>query len=306
MNDNIIKEISKLLLKKSPEGNKGTNGTLSVIAGSECYRGAARLAVSSALSCGVGIVRLVSVEKVIASVSSAIPECIFLPISANSEGGISASYLSDKLPYVCKRSNAVLVGCGMGDTDDTRDIVSSVIKAFEGQIILDADGLNSIKNIKDILLSARKRPIITPHIGEMSRLTGLSVSEIKENRIKIAEGFTEKYNCTVVLKDYMTVVASEGEETFILDRPNAGLAKGGSGDVLAGIIASLSAQGYDGFSAARLGVMLHSLAAEAAKEELSEYSMLPSDIISRFPAVFKKILSVREKENKLNENNDSL
>ncbi len=289
MNDFRIEEIIRRLKQKDPYANKGNNGTLSVIAGSEYYRGAASLAVMSALRSGVGIVRLISVEDVISAASSHCPECVFLPILKTGSGAICADDFEAKKDKAFK-ANAILVGCGMTDCDDTRSVVVSVLSSFDGAVTVDADGLNSIKNCPSVLASAKVPPIITPHIGEMSRLMGLTIDEIKNDREKTALDFASRYRCTVVLKDYITVIASCDGQKFVLDKPNAGLAKGGSGDVLSGIISGLTAQGYDGFSSAVTGVCLHSYAAELAAGELSEFSALPSDIINYLPKTFLRML----------------
>ena len=157
MNDLRIDELKKLLKRKDPYANKGDSGTLSVIAGSEYYRGAAGLAVTAAHASGVGIVRLVSIENVISAVSSLCPECIFLPVSKTEVGAISYHDLEVKKNGALKASS-VLIGCGMTDRVDTRMCVASVLSSFNGAIIVDADGLNSIKNCPDLLRSAKEPP----------------------------------------------------------------------------------------------------------------------------------------------------
>lgn len=285
MKNELITDLKRLIKSKAPDSNKGTNGTLTVIAGSAYYRGAAFLAVSAAARCGAGIVRLASTEKVVAACAAKLSECTFLPIEENAAGSISAVHFSDKLSGIVS-SKAVLVGCGMTDCFDTGEIVSRVIREGKGSLVIDADGLNAIKTGPQILTEAQSFPIITPHVGEMARLSGLAVSEIKKERLKIASDFSKKYRSVVVLKDYVTTVCSPDGGSFVCNNPNPGLAKGGSGDVLAGMIASFAAQGYGQFDAAVCGVVLHSLAAALAAEKMTEYAMLPSDIIRFIPNVF--------------------
>ena len=289
MNDIRFSELKRIIKRKSPDSNKGTNGTLNIVAGSERYRGAAVLSVLAAERCGVGIVRLASVEKVISSVSVLCPEAVFLPLSEGRDGGISASDFDGKLKNISS-SRALLVGCGMGNSIDTNKIVTSLLYNCDIPLIIDADGLNSIKDFPEILLKAKHTPIITPHIGELSRLSGLSVDTIKKDRLSAARNFAEKYNTIVVLKDSVSIVVTPNGETFVCDKPNPALAKGGSGDVLSGIISSFVAQGYNPFEAALCGVSLHSLAAELGAKDFTEFSMLPSDIIKYIPAVFSEIL----------------
>ncbi len=279
-------KLSDIIKPRDIYSDKGKNGILSVIAGSERYRGAAYFAVMSALRCGIGMVQLISTEKVISSVASKVSEAIYIPVAENSDGAISYFELLNKLKTV-KKPKAFLIGCGMTDCIDTKISLKYLVENFENQLIIDADGLNSIKSEKEILTKATTAPIITPHVGEMSRLTGKSVSEIKESRISIALDFSKKYNCITVLKDFITVVASTQGEYFICEKANSGLAKGGSGDVLSGIIASFVAQGYGAFDSAVCGVLLHSMAAKLAADKFTEYAMLPSDVIDFIPEVFK-------------------
>lgn len=183
-------------------------------------------ASSAALRCGVGIVRLVSVEKVISSAAARLPECVFLPTESEN-GAMSYRDFKRKMPAFSK-SRAVLAGCGMTDCADTGNIIAELIKYGGYQLIIDADGLNSIKNRPELLKSAALPPVITPHIGEMARLTGASADAIKSDREKTAAEFSRKYNCITVLKDCKTVISSPEGKLFVCDKPNAGLAKGGA------------------------------------------------------------------------------
>ncbi len=262
--------------------NKGDRGFLTIIAGSRFYRGAASLAVRAALRCGVGIVRLASIEPVIESVAAMVEECIYLPLGENNLGAISAL----NFPFDNINSSAILIGSGMTKGKDTEDIVKALLKTHCCPIILDADALNSITEDLDVLSSSACDITITPHIGEMSRLTKLSVSEIKGRREEVALDFAKRYKITVVLKDSETVVASRDGDVFRYNHPNSGLAKGGSGDVLSGIIASLLAQGGDSFSTACRGVSIHGEAGRIASVRYSKDAMLPSDIIACLSDVF--------------------
>ncbi len=287
----MIKNLVKPLLPKRPQNaNKGNFGTLTVIGGSEKYRGAPVLSCEAALRSGVGICRLASVEKVIQAAASRRPEIIFQPIDENTNGTISADSFISKLKNIAK-SSAVLVGVGMTDCFDTEAVVSALLSNYESTLIIDADGLNSIKTCPERLRSAKKTPIITPHVGEMSRLTKLSISEIKENRERVALDFSKEYNCVTVLKDSVTVIASPEGKCMTLDRENSALAKGGSGDVLSGIIVSLSAQGLSPYDAALCGTIIHSEAGLSASAVIASDSLLPSDVIACLSAVFKELRS---------------
>lgn len=275
--------LSHLLPTRNSAGNKGTFGKLAIVAGSFCYRGAASLAVNAALRCGVGLVCLASTEPVIASVAATRPECTFLPVASAEHGGMSSK---DFFKYLSAlgTANAVLVGCGMTATPDTEAIVSA-LSEIGCPLVIDADGLNVLRYAPERMKGA----VITPHVGEMARLTGLSVSKIKSDREGVARRFSEAYGCVTVLKDSVTAVASPDGDFFVWERENAGLAKGGSGDVLAGIIASLLAQGRSPYDAAVCGVLLHSLAAGKARERIGEEFMLPTDVIASLSNVYQDL-----------------
>ncbi len=282
---NILKN---LLPRRNKSANKGSFGTLAVIGGSASFRGAPVLACEAALRCGVGICRLVSTERVVSSAVCRLPELTYAIISENGKGGISSSELI-KDRSVLSKASAVLIGCGMGDSFDTEAAVSHILSNFDGPAVIDADGLNSVKHFPERLLRAKKIPVITPHVGEMSRLTKKSIDEIKKNRVEAARDFALKYRCVTVLKDSVTVIVSPDGRCFVCDRENSGLAKGGSGDVLSGIIASLVCQGLEGYEAALCGVLLHSEAGILTSSQMSETSMLPTDVIARLSCVFDEI-----------------
>ena len=322
--------LSQILRPRPADSHKGTYGTLQCVVGSERYRGAAVLAAMGALRSGAGIVRVCSVEKVCAAVAASYPSATLLPLSASKEGMISSTE-AEALMASSEGARALLIGCGLGQSEDTADILYSLLSAFGGCKILDADALNLIasrisheeelsgderalsapparlssKNpLSDTPLSGtekylfpERRPdirsllaplntpttVITPHVGELSRLLGYSVDRIKSDLVGAAECASEKFGCITVLKDCRTVISVPDSETrgyrlYISELGKPGLAKGGSGDVLAGLIAGFITQGYSAEEGAVLGVLVHGMAAELCARELSEYAMLPSDL----------------------------
>ncbi len=289
-----LRFLAKTLCERDPKANKGTYGTLTVVAGSTLYRGAAALAVFSALRTGAGIVRLASVEKVIAATAAQVAEAVYLPLKEGEQGGIASEDFLRHLPSL-RSSRAILAGCGMTASADTGAVIRGLLYHAKSPLVLDADGLNVLQGNPALLREAKHIPVITPHVGEMARLTGMPVSEILADRKGTALTFAKENRCVVVLKDYMTTVASPEGDVFVCDAPNSGLAKGGSGDVLAGITAALVCQGYDGFTAACCAVTLHSLAAVFAAEALTEEAMLPSDLITMLPRVFDGVRKERTK-----------
>ncbi len=287
-----LRFLVKTLHERDPKANKGTYGTLTVVAGSTLYRGAASLAVTAALRTGAGIVRLASVEKVIAATAARVAEAVYLPLEEGEHGGIASEDFLHHLPKLSS-SRAILAGCGMTASTDTGAVIRGLLYHAVCPLVLDADGLNVLKGNPALLREAKHIPVITPHVGEMARLTGKPVSEILADRRGTALAFAKEYRCVVVLKDYVTTVASPEGDIFVCDAPNGGLAKGGSGDVLAGITAALVCQGYEGFTAACCAVTLHSLAGAYAAEAYTEDAMLPSDLVTMLPTVFDGVRKER-------------
>ncbi len=268
--------LTKRLQPLNKECNKGSMGTLTVIAGSDNFRGAADLAVGAALRSGCGIVRLISTEKVVSLVAARHPNAIFLPVAENKSGMISGTVISD-MAMASKKTSAFLVGPGLGQSADTASVVSAVAD-FSKNTVIDADAINVISQNKELLNTFKKPFIITPHVGEMARLTGLSVDEIKKNPTYVASEFSRKYGCVTVLKDFVIYLSNESGEVYESRLGNAGLAKGGSGDVLSGFIAGFLARGYSSEDAAIIGTVLHGLSAEKCVKDKGMTAMLPSEL----------------------------
>ena len=248
--------------------------------------GAAFLSTKAALRSGVGLVTLASVGKVIDRIGSAIPEATYLPLTAGNSGEISEKN-ADKILEKCANKTALLIGCGLSATKDTKALVQKLVKEAACPIILDADGINCIADNIDIIRNAKAEVIVTPHAGELAKLSGITVSEAASDRLTAAVNISRDSGAVVVAKGVPNFVAGEGK-AYIIPAGNPGLSRGGSGDVLAGIIAAFRAQGLSAVDSAALGVLIHGEAADIAAEELSETGMLPSDVIERLPFVFKK------------------
>lgn len=275
------------------DAHKGTFGSVLAVAGSASYRGAAALAVEGALRTGAGIVTLASVEPVLAAVAARLPECCLCPCEAGAGGGISTQNI-DRIRR--QKASVLLAGPGLGYTAqsaaraaETRALVKTLLPGFSGSAVLDADGLNAAAQL---LAEGKTLPhpagelIVTPHPGEMARLTGLSAAEINADREEIARQYAEKWNAVVVLKGSHTVVAAPDGRACVNPTGNPGLARGGSGDVLAGMTAALLACGLPAYEAAACAVYLHGAAADRAAAALGEYGMLPHDILSQLGRIF--------------------
>ena len=261
------------------DAHKGTFGSVLVIGGSSSMRGAAAFAALGALRSGVGLVKLASVEKCIDSMASLIPEATYLELECDDYGYILYDSNINAISEAMKKADAIVIGCGMGVTPDTIELMNYIIKNSEIPIIIDADGINCIASDIDILLKKRTDIIITPHVAEMARLLSCENSLVSENRIFAAEKFAEKYDVTVVLKGAGTVIVN-GKCTAINHTGNAGMSRGGSGDILAGIIGSIIAQGSNIFDGVCAGVYIHGLAGDIAAKKLGQEAMLPRDIIN--------------------------
>ena len=273
---------------RAQESHKGSYGHLLEVAGSRRYRGAAGLAAEGALRTGAGIVTLASVEPVLAAVAARLPECCLLPCRESEEGGIHAGE-ADNLSQALQKATVLLMGPGMGNTTHTQSLVRRLVGEARGTVVLDADGLNAAA----ALMAAGEplpRPagslILTPHPGEMSRLTGLTMADIAADPAGTAVRFAAKWDCTLVLKGHRTLIAAPDGRLWQNTTGNAGLSRGGSGDVLAGMVSGLAACGLPAPEAAACAVWLHGAAADRTAGRLGQYGMLPHDILADLGEIF--------------------
>lgn len=285
MSEIIDRNIVKCALtKRSENADKFSVGTMLSICGSYGMAGAAIMSGKAALRSGVGLLRMVIPDSIYTVMASSIFEAVFCPV----KDGTAAKdvYFIQKL----NNNNAVLAGCGLSLDSRARDLVKTIIETAEIPVVFDADALNIIADNLDILRDISAPVVVTPHIGEMSRLTKLDADVIANDRGKYALDFSKRYNVITVLKGHVTVVASpDGRVMRNENAGNAGMASAGSGDVLAGIITSLIAQGSDPFLSACAGVYIHAVSGDIAKELLGERSMLASDIIECITKAFEQI-----------------
>lgn len=276
--------------KKPRFSNKGSFGRALLVAGSSEFRGAAAMSALGALRSGAGIVTVATTGTVAQSILPKVPEATFCILPEN-EGGridISDEKTRDSFRQVIASADSVLIGPGIGRDESSAGLVRLIMENARNGVVADADALFAISKYRALLESAKGKVILTPHMGEMARLCGKTVDEIRTARLETALSFAAETGTVVVLKDATTVIATPDGRTYISPVGNPGLAKGGSGDVLAGIIASLSAQGLGPDAAAVCGVYLHGRAADMAAKDLSEYGMLPSDIPTYLCRLFAK------------------
>ena len=283
------KDVWQRMPVRMQDSHKGTYGKLLCVAGSSRYRGAAALTAEGALRGGCGIVTLASVEPVFFSVQPRLPECILLSCRSDSDGGISAKNAGLLREELDSGYAGLLMGPGMGNTEDTAALVEALVTGADCTVILDADALNAVSSREKLPSPAPGRQtIITPHPGEMARLCGCTISQVKTDRERIALDYAEENDCIVVLKEHRTLIASPKGELWRNTSGNSGLAKGGSGDILAGLMGSFAAQGMNPLDAAICAVYLHGAAADRCAKEKSETAMLPHDIFRDLGVILRK------------------
>ena len=275
--------VKKAAAPRPDNAHKGTMGTLLSICGSYGMAGAGILSSLAALRCGIGLLKWALPKSIYPIAAARISESVFLPLEENLSGKISARSADFLL---AQSADAVLLGCGLSVCDDTRELVESIVRRCEKPMVLAADALNCISQSPDTLKSAKAPVIITPHPAEMARLTGSTAAEVNSDREGTARSFSARFGVITVLKGAGTVIASPEGKILLNTTGNSGMATGGSGDVLAGMCASLLAQGGKPFDCAAAAVYLHGLAGDFTAKRLGKTSMLPSDIIDEIPNAF--------------------
>lgn len=279
------RDVRPMFPKRARSSHKGDYGRLLNIAGSAAMSGAAALSTRAALRSGAGLVTLAASERVISRIAAGIPEATYLPLAEDKDGAYTAENVIP-IAEACANKTAVSIGCGLSVTAGTKAIVKNVIKTATCPIILDADGINCIADNIDIIKDAKNKLIITPHAGELARLAGVSAQEAAADRLTLAVNIARQYDVIVVAKGVPTIIAGGGR-VRVIRAGNPGLARGGSGDVLTGIIAAFCAMGLPPEDAAAAGVYIHGAAANVAADLFSENCMLPSDVIDRLYFAFK-------------------
>ncbi len=270
----------RLVPKRRENGNKGTFGKVLVIAGSRNMAGAAILSARAALAAGCGMVMVFTDECNRTIIQTAVPEALL----ATYDGEIDEEVAYNALDW----ASCILIGPGLSMSDEAKRLVDITLEETVNKpIVLDADALNILSEEANAMKLAGKSVVITPHVGEMARLVGMPISEIQTHMTETAEAFSTHHGVTVVLKDAVSVIASPRRKTYENHSGNSGMATAGSGDVLAGLIIGLIAQGVKNADAAILGAYIHGRAGDFAAEEKTAYAMTASDIIAHFPDVFR-------------------
>lgn len=281
----MIRQLDKdavlsILPDRDPWGHKGTFGRILLLCGSRGYTGAACLAAMGALRSGAGLVFLGVPESIYAIEAVKLNESVVFPLP-DEEGKLSVEAIPEILQRL-PRMDAVLVGCGMGQSQATFQVVKAVLENAKCTVVLDADGINVLAGNKDILRGRQYPTILTPHEGEFLRLGG----RIGEDRMASAAEMAGDLNSVVLLKGHRTCI-TDGKTGYRNVTGNPGMATGGSGDVLAGIIVSLLGQGLAPLEAAACGAWLHGAAGDRCAEAMGQYGMLPTDMLKELPRLMK-------------------
>ena len=276
------KDIYRKMLPDRPEdSNKGTYGRLLVIAGSKGMAGAAYLNAHAAYMIGAGLVRIYTSSDNREILQTLLPEAIVTTYE---------EYNKEELLSLLTWADSVCIGSGLGMSRLSEKILKTVIEYVKVPCLIDADGLNLLAENKNYLNQmAERRFVITPHMKEMSRLTGISVEELKADRIQILKDFISRYRITCVLKDSRTLIASEEKGIRMNLTGNSAMAKAGSGDVLAGVISGWMVQGKEAEDAAELGTYIHGLSGDLAKFEKGVYSVMARDLIEYISKALMKL-----------------
>ena len=275
---------SDVLPKRKVDGHKGTFGKVLVVGGAVGYTGAPYLTASAAVRTGCGLVYLGVPAVIWAAEAAKCVSAMPFPL-ADKDGALSHK----ALPDIYKKLNGcdvLALGPGLARTSHTEKLVWELLTEVQQPIVLDADGINALEGHIDVLDRRKGRvTILTPHDGEFARLGG----NLYQGRITAARSFAQDHGCILVLKGHRTVIATPEGNVLVNTTGNSGLAKGGSGDVLTGMIASFVAQGATAVQAAALGVWMHGRAGDFAADRLTEYAMTPADVIESLPDVFKEL-----------------
>jgi NAD(P)H-hydrate epimerase len=279
-----------LLPERPADVHKGTFGHLFVLAGSRGFTGAAKLVCEAAMRSGVGLVTLGVPNPLADCMAAALTETMTLPLTATFDESFSKYAVKPALAFA-RDKQAVALGPGLSQHPSTRAFVLAFVKRCPVPMLIDADGLNALAPCPDALRDVSVPRVITPHPGEMARLLETTTADIQRDRPAAAREATRRFQCVVVLKGHRTIVATPGGEMFENTTGNAGLAKGGTGDVLAGLIGGLLAQGMSPRDAAILGVYVHGLAGDYAAAAKTQRGMVAMDVVHVLPEAWRHLES---------------
>jgi NAD(P)H-hydrate epimerase len=290
-------EIVPLIGPRLAEANKGSYGHVLVIGGSLGKAGAAAMAGMSALRIGAGLSTVATARSVLATVAGFHPELMTEPLPETDAGTISMRALEyGRLDELTKGKTVLAIGPGISRNPETSEFVRTVVEKYRMPMVLDADGLNAFEGVSEQLNGNGRALVITPHPGEMARLTGRTIPEVQSERTGVARGFAADHGLIVVLKGHRTLVALPDGEVWVNTTGNPGMATGGTGDILTGMVSGMIAQNAKrGPDAVASAVYLHGLAGDVARESVGEQSLVATDLIRALPEAFRRVRSTAHK-----------
>ncbi len=289
---NVItpRELAPLIGPRSPAANKGSFGHVLVLGGSTGKAGAAAMAGMAALRAGAGLSTVATAKSVLATVAGFHPELMTEPLDETDAGSISIHALEQgRMDSLAERKTVLAVGPGISRHPETAEFVRGAIGKYKLPIVLDADGLNAFEGRSAELKSRAGTLVITPHPGEMARLTGSTISAVQHDRLNVARSFASEHQLIVVLKGHRTLIAQPDGTVWVNTTGNPGMATGGTGDILTGMVAGLIAQYPDRIAEAVIAaVHLHGMAGDVARERMGEHSLVATDLLKALPEAFRR------------------
>jgi ADP-dependent NAD(P)H-hydrate dehydratase / NAD(P)H-hydrate epimerase len=283
------REIAPLIGPRDVAANKGSFGHVLVIGGSVGKAGAAAMAGMSALRVGAGLSTIATPKSVLATVAGFHPEVMTEPLEETEAGTISMQ-ARKHIDALAKGKTVLAIGPGISRNPETAEFVRATVKKHTVPMVLDADGLNAFEGHANELKGKSRTLVLTPHPGEMARLTGMTVAAVQRARISVAREFARKHGVILVLKGHRTLVAMPDGEVWVSTTGNPGMATGGTGDILTGMVAGLMAQNPERvFEAVVAAVHLHGLAGDVARETMGEHSLVATDLVRALPEAFRRV-----------------
>jgi NAD(P)H-hydrate epimerase len=296
---NVItaRDLGRLIGRRPAESNKGSYGSVLVVGGSLGKAGAAAMAGIAVLRAGAGLSTVATPKSVLGTVAGFHPELMTEPLPETDAGAISASAL-DRINELAKGKTVLAIGPGISRDPETADLVRNLVATQQTPIVLDADGLNAFEGRTAELNGQGRTLAITPHPGEMARLVGCTIAEVQKDRLGVARKFAREHELVVVLKGHRTLVVQPDGEAWVNTTGNPGMATGGTGDILTGMVAGMIAQHpQDAFAATLAAVHLHGLAGDVMRESVGEHSLVATDLLLGLPEAFRRTRkAAREKE----------
>jgi NAD(P)H-hydrate epimerase len=287
---NVItaRDIAQMIAPRPAESNKGSYGHVLVVGGSLGKAGAAAMAGMAALRVGAGLSTVATPKSVLATVAGFHPELMTEPLVETKDGTIAAE-AADRIGELAKGKSVLAIGPGISRDPQTAELIQTLVAVLQAPVVLDADGLNAFEGRSDELNGKGRTLVITPHPGEMARLAGSTVADVQKDRLGVARRFARAHELIVVLKGHRTLVVRPDGEAWVNTTGNPGMATGGTGDILTGMVAGMIGQNpKQALFAVLAAVHLHGLAGDVMREKVGEHSLVATDLLQGLPEAFQR------------------